>query len=358
MRLLPRLLAACPLLLLATPWPAFPADLPVAVRIVTDEADAALAILGEQREMGKVKPESWERLWQSQGFVRLKKRQESFGGKDVEQGFRDFLTSQETLGRLDDLRRAVADWKHLDVTAAARRAAAYLPAGLRLKATLYPVIKKQGNSFVFELTTDPAIFFYVDPKKPPAQLENILAHELHHVGIAGCPKPPGFDKLTAAQQKAFNELGAFGEGLAVLAAAGSPDVHPHATSGADEWLVWERDVANFNTDLRRLEAFFRDVLAGRLSEEEENKRLFTFINAGDVPQGAFYTVGWKMAAIIERARGRDALVRTICDPRSLLTAYNEVAAAHPRGDGEALALWSADFLAALSSRQRSSTIVP
>lgn len=70
MRLPFKLLAACPLLLLAVPWPAFPADLPVEVRIVTDEADAALAILGEQRETGKVKPESWDRLWQSRGFVR------------------------------------------------------------------------------------------------------------------------------------------------------------------------------------------------------------------------------------------------------------------------------------------------
>ncbi|MBW8879500.1 MAG: hypothetical protein JF614_31590 [Acidobacteria bacterium] len=346
MRLFARLLATW-FLLLAVSSPALPADPPVQVRIVTDEADAALAILGERREAGRVKPASWDRLWKSQGFARLKKRQESFGVKDVEQGFRDFLTSDEPLARLADLRRSVADWKHLDVTAAARRAAAYLPPGFRLRATLYPVIKKTENSFVFELKTDPAIFFYVDPKKAPAQLENTLAHELHHVGLAGCPKPSGLDKLPAAQQRAFDELGGFGEGLAVLAAAGGPDVHPHATSGPDAWLVWERDVADFNADVRRLEAFFREVLAGHLSEEEENKKLFTFINTGDVPQGAFYTVGWKMAAMIERAQGRDALLKTVCDPRTLLFAYNEVAAAHPRGDGAVLATWSPDLLAAL-----------
>jgi hypothetical protein len=294
-----------------------------------------------------VKPASWERLWQSQGFVRLKKRQESFGAKDVEQAFREYLTSEAALAGLDDLRRSVAEWKHLDVTAAARRAASYLPAGIPLKATLYPVIKKSENSFVFELATDPAIFFHVDPKKSPAQLENTLSHELHHVGFAGCPKPPGLDKLPAAQKQLFEYLGAFGEGLATLAGAGSPDVHPHATDGPEAWLVWERDIANFNADLRRLEAFFRDVLAGRLVAEEENKRLFTFINTDDVPQGPFYTVGWKMAAMVERARGRDALLRMLCDPRSLLAAYNEVAAAHPRGDGEALATWSPEFLAAL-----------
>jgi hypothetical protein len=318
------------------------------VRIVLDEADAALAVLDERAETGNVKPETWERLFKSEGFVRLKKRQESFGAKEVEQGFREFLAAEETLARRAELRSAVEKWKHLDVTAAARRAAAYLPAELRLRATIYPVIKKSENSFVFELATDPAIFMYVDNKDEPAKLENTLAHELHHVGLAGCPAPPGIDKLPAVQQRVLKELGGFGEGLAVLAAAGSPDVHPHATSGPEAWLVWERDVASFNADLPRIEAFFRDVLAGRVSGDEENKRLFEFINAGEVPQGAFYTVGWKMAAMIERAGGREALVKLVCDPRALLAAYNEVAAAHPRSDGAGLALWSPEFLAALS----------
>jgi putative zinc-dependent peptidase DUF5700 len=318
------------------------------VRIVTDEADAALAILEERAATGGVKPESWERLFKSEGFVRLKKRQESFGGKDVEQGFREFLTAEETLPRLADLRTAVERWKQMDITAAARRAAAYLPGELRLRATIYPVIKRSENSFVFELATDPAIFMYVDNKDEPAKLENTLAHELHHVGLAGCLAPPGIDKLPAAHQRVVKELGGFGEGLAVLAAAGSPDIHPHATSGPKEWLVWERDVARFNADLPRIEAFFGDVLAGRVSGDEETKRFFGFINAGDVPQGAFYTVGWKMAAMIERARGREALVKLVCDPRALLAAYNEIAAAHPRSDGAGLALWSPEFLTALS----------
>jgi len=134
----------------------------------------------------------------------------------------------------------------------------------------------------------------------------------------------------------------------VLAAAGGPDVHPHATDSADAWLVWERDVARFNVDLRRLETFFRDLLAGRLPAEEADRQLYAFIDAEGVPQGPFYTVGWKMAAIVERARGREGLVKTVCDPRALLAAYNESAAAHPRPDGESLALWSADFLASLA----------
>jgi len=158
------------------------------------------------------------------------------------------------------------------------------------------------------------------------------------VGLAACPKPPDLDRMSAAQKKAFDDLGAFGEGLAVLAAAGGPDVHPHATDTPDAWLVWERDVASFSVDLRRLELFFRDVLAGRLTAEEERRQLISFIDAEGVPQGPFYTVGWKMAAMVERARGREGLVKTVCDPRTLLAAYNEVAASHPRRAGEGLAL--------------------
>src|SRR5918992_217302 len=163
------------------------------VRIVLDEAEAVLAILDERATTGSVKPESWERLWKSEGFVRLKKRQESFGGKEIEKGFQEFLVSEEALARRSDLRAAVMAWKSLDVTAAARRAAAYLPGELPLRAAIYPVIKKAENSFVFELTTNPAIFMYVDTKVDPAKLENTLAHELHHVGISGCPPPPGID---------------------------------------------------------------------------------------------------------------------------------------------------------------------
>jgi hypothetical protein len=60
---------------------------------------------------------------------------------------------------------------------------------------------------------------------------------------------------------------------------------------------------------------------------------------------------WKhldATAAARRAGARDVLVKLLCDPRQLLTAYNELAAAHPRNDGEGLAAWSPDFLAGLT----------
>ena len=128
-----------------------------------------------------------------------------------------------------------------------------------------------------------------------------------------------------------------------------PCLRSAARSSSCEWTVWERDVAGFDRDVARLDAFFLDVLAGGLTEEEENRRLFSFIDAEEVPQGAFYTVGWKMAALVEREKGRDFLVATMCDPRRLLAAYDEVAAAHPRADGGGLARFSPELLTALRS---------
>ena len=183
-----------------------------------------------------------------------------------------------------------------------------------------------------------------------AELENTLAHELHHVGSTACDEPEGIDSLSAAASKVVNWLSAFGEGLAVLAAARGPNVHPHASSKADAWIVWERDVANFDRDLRRLEAFFQTVLDGKLTEEEQRTNLFRFINTDDVPQGPFYTVGWKMASIVEQAQGRDAVIAAVCDPRVLLSTYNRVVKSQ-QWSSDSLALWSESFLASIKARE-------
>ncbi len=319
----------------------------VTVRVELDQAEAVIALL-EQRARGVDPADAdWRRLESATGYLRLKRRQESFGAEAFDSAFRAFVRSDEAVRRLPALREALVKWHGIDVAAAAERAQAYLPDGVVIEATIYPVIKRTPNSFVFELDTDPAIFMYVDPDRSAAVLENTLAHELHHVGSAACPDPAGADTLDAPAQRVVNWLSAFAEGMAVLAAAGGPDVHPHASSSSDAWTVWERDVANFATDVTRIERFFRQILAGTLAEEEQRTRLFSFINTEDVPQGAFYTVGWKMAALVERAQGREVVVRAVCDPRVLLAAYNDVARAHPRGDAEPLPMWSEQFLTAV-----------
>ncbi len=95
---------------------------------------------------------------------------------------------------------------------------------------------------------------YLDPAMGREKFENTLAHELHHIGYGGsCPSKQSSEaipKLPQNAQTMITWIGAFGEGLAMLAAAGGPDVHPHAASSPEERARWDRDVANFNDDLK------------------------------------------------------------------------------------------------------------
>ena len=306
------------------------------VRLQLDQPEAALRILDAQAE-GRAP--AWDELWRSEGFRRLLARETAMGrGVGFKDALQQWLTQPETIARRDDSRRAVEQWREFDPGVPAAHAARYLPPQTALTATLYPVIKHTRNSFVFDLAGDPAIFLDIDPAQTMQHVEAIMTHELHHVGLSRCADADDLGQLSPAQRQALDWLGVFGEGLAVLATAGGPFRHPHYYSEPDEYLVWERDVARAAEDLERMEAFFVQVLDGALDEAEQRRRLFTFIATEDVPQGAAYTLGWKMAAIVERHHGHDALLGATCDPRELLRLYNEAAreAGLPR--------WSDEFL--------------
>jgi hypothetical protein len=142
-------------------------------------------------------------------------------------------------------------------------------------------------------------------------------------------------------------MGAFGEGSAMLAAAGGPDVHPHAASRPQDRARWDRDLANFNQDVRALETFFLRVLDGGFSsKEEERKTAFSFFGV----QGPWYTVGYKMAVTIEGRFGRGALIGAMRDPPKLLELYNRAASEGNASGGGELALWSATLLEKIAVR--------
>jgi hypothetical protein len=314
---------------------------PLDVRVVTDQADAVLAIL-DQLAAGRDPAESaWRRLFDAAGYRRLQQREAAIRRAFTDSAFREFVRSPDLVARAPALRATLARWVATDPAAAARAAFAYLPAHARIRASVYPVIKPRTNSFVFEPRTDPAIFLYLDPAVPGPKFANTLAHELHHLGYANaCPDAPADSTEPPGVRAARDWMGGFAEGRAMLAAAGGPDVHPHATSDSTERAVWERDVARVPDDIVRLEAFFGDLLDGRLSEEAARDRGFTFVATDSVPQGAFYTVGWYMAAVVERELGRERLVATTCDPPALLADYNRAAARIAARGGAPPPRWS------------------
>jgi hypothetical protein len=251
--------------------------------------------------------------------------------------FRNFVLSDELLARAPALRATLDKWLTVDATKAGARALSYLPSSATIRARIYPSIKPRTNSFVFEAATNPAIFLYLDPKVSDAEFDNTLAHELHHIGYASACR--------GERKGALVYMGTFAEGRAVLAAAGSPDVHPHASSPDSVRAIWERDYAKVASDMKRLEAFFLALADSQLSEEKASEQWLQFVSTDDVPQGAFYTVGYLMSRTIEQQLGRDRLVASTCDPLMFLIDYNQAAAKA----GNNLPRWSDTLLKKLRS---------
>ena len=204
------------------------------------------------------------------------------------------------------------------------------------------------NSFVFEVKSDAAIFLYLDPAVSKEKFENTLAHELHHIGYgSSCPSRRTAERLSRLPRNletVITLIGAFGEGFAMLAAAGGPDTHPHAVSDQEERARWDRDMANFGDDLKKVEKFFLDVLANRLTEDQIQETASSFFGV----QGPWYTVGWKMAITIEKTYGRRKLIECMCDQRKLLRTYNQAAAKYNRHSREPLAVWSQTLIKSIA----------
>jgi len=320
----------------------------VNVRLVTDEAEAVLSILAKRKASEAITDSDWQRVFQSEGYVRLKKRETSMQRSFEDADFKTFVLSDQLAARAPALAETLSRWRQADVTRSARLALAYLPKQAQIRARIYPVIKPRENSFVFEVKEDPAIFLYLDPAVSREKFENTLAHELHHIGYGStCPAKNTKDEINALAPNVKNVLtwlGGFGEGLAMLAAAGGPDIHPHAVSNAEERARWDNDLKNFNTDLKKVEMFFLDVLEGKLSDEQAQKTGFSFFGI----QGPWYTVGWKMSVLIEKTYGRAKLIECFCDQQKLLATYNQAAARQNRHSREPLALWSDSLVNKLS----------
>lgn len=303
--------------------------------LITDEADAVLAILAKRAAHQAVTDADWNRVFTSEGYVRLKKREHSMNRAFEDDAFKTFVMSDELLAKRKTLAKAVDDWRHADLTAAAKRALAYLPPNATIHAKVYPVIKPAMNSFVFDVDTDPAIFKYVD-NESRAAFEQTMSHEMHHVGYGTACPPPGVELGD------MRWLGAFGEGFATLAAAGGPGNDPMKNGdrpGLEE--TWRSEMARYDQNFAALQSFFLDVVSGKLKGDDANKRAFEFFGL----LGPWYTVGYKMAVTIEQAFGRDAVINAFCDQRTLMSTYNrsvdKTGAKLPKWD-ERLTKWSSE----------------
>lgn len=316
----------------------------VQLQFNTSEADAVLAILQKRAAGSTVADSDWQRLFNTEPYVRLKKREAGMHRDFTDADFKKFVLSPQLAAKESALRHTLDAWKKADLNASARRVLAYLPDRAVIKANVYATIKPVTNSFVVESQTDPAIFLYLDPEESAAKFENTVAHELHHIGYSS------ITSLAEARQKdvpsnakpAVEWMGAFGEGFAMLAAAGGPATDPHASSSSKEHARWDHDLAHFNSDLIAVQQFFLDLIDNRLVDKDKiRERASSFF--GDA-QGAWYTVGYKMAVIVEKRYGRKVLIDCMLDPRELLARYNNAAKEINDLGHDKVALWSPELL--------------
>lgn len=294
----------------------------IALQVDTSEADAVLAILQTRASGRAVTDDVWNALFTTLPYQRLKKREASLRRTFTDDEFKTFVTTLDA--RRSELARTVQAWKTADLHAAAERSLRYLPEEAKIRASVYPMIKPRPNSFVFETTSDPAIFLYVDPAVSPRQFGNTVAHELHHIGLASLSN--AFEKriesLPPNSRKVAEWMSAFGEGMAMLAAAGSPDVHPVADFPASDRQRWDEDMKYFSNELDQVNQFFLDVLGDSFKNlEAADHEAMTFFGY----RGPWYLVGYRMAVAIEKEFGRAALIDTLRDPRLFVAKYNEAA---------------------------------
>lgn len=316
----------------------------IALHFDTSEAEAVLGIVDKHSSGAAASDSDWQRLLATEPYIRLKKREASMHRDFTDDDFKKFVLSPELAAKAPALRQTLESWKKADLNASAKRVLAYLPDQAVIHAKVFPVIKPKTNSFVFETQTDPTIFLYLDPQESAAKFENTIAHELHHIGYASiAPLAEARQKDVPANAKdAVDWMGAFGEGFAMLAAAGGPDVDPHAVSSAKEHARWDHDLANFNDDLPKVQQLFLDLIDGKLTDKDKiSDRASAFF--GDA-QGAWYTVGYKMAVIVEKRFGRKVLIDCMLDPRELLVRYNSAAGEINARGQEKLATWSPELL--------------
>jgi hypothetical protein len=322
----------------------------VQLTLDTSEADKVLEILS-LREAGKsVTDADWNSIFNTEPYQRLKVREQKIADQFnapanvlKDEDFQKFVLSDDLLKRAPDLRATLERWKAVDLQQAATHVLEYLPESAVIHARVYPVIKPHNNSFVWEPSTNPAIFLYLDPDVSPEKFTNTVTHELHHIGLSDSQKQYE-EKIKGLPEQARTVaqwIEAFGEGMAMLAAAGGPDVDPQAASKPDQRDQWKHDLANFNNDLPAVNAFFLDVLNGKLTGEGAiDEKGSSFFGA----QGPWYTVGYKMAVMVEKRFGRGTLIQTMLDPRQLLSLYNKVAAEQNAHEKDQVPLWSPEIL--------------
>lgn len=299
----------------------------MSVQFILDQCEAALEVI-EFNVKGNptLRNSSLEKLFNTKGYLWLKERELAMGelGQAFsDEKFKEFILSDNLKEKLHQLQAVLSKLRDLDMEEMVEKAQGYLPEDFPIDSYLVPLIKPLENSFVYQIDGKIAVFLYLNPQYTKAEMENIIIHELHHVGLGEIYKAIPSQIENSGLREIFRWTQALGEGYAMLAAAGGVDQHP-VFYDSELKNKWDQRMDSFADDFEQVNKFFIKLLKQELNEADAMEKGFEMFGI----QGPWYTVGWQVAVTIEKVYGRKSLIECIANPLQQFAMFNNAIKIH------------------------------
>jgi hypothetical protein len=110
-----------------------------------------------------VSEDDWQRLFATEPYIRLKKREASMKRDFTNDDFKKFVLSPELAAKAESLRHTLDDWKKADLNASAARLLTYLPEQATIRAKVFPMIKPRTQQLCLRYRDRPGHFSLLRP---------------------------------------------------------------------------------------------------------------------------------------------------------------------------------------------------
>ena len=288
----------------------------VGVHLMTDEAEAVLGILAKRNNQLPLTEADWSRLLTSEGYVRLKAREASMKRSFEDEAFKSFVLSPELgpqTATLETDARPMVKGRH--GSAREKRSDATFPNVLVSgpRSTPSSNLRLTVSSSTSQATLRSFCISIPRSMRTSFATRSLMSCTTSASVAVVHPRTIADEiaRLPQETQTALTWIGAFGEGFAMLAAAGSPDSSSswrEPCRGAEQRGI---EVSRMRAPIdSKLEGFFQSVLQKQLTGDQVREAGFQFFGV----QGPWYTVGWQMAVTIERAFWTPSTRRSLLRP--------------------------------------------
>lgn len=183
----------------------------------------------------------------------------------------------------------------LPVEQAVAQAQAALPAQARIDATVYLLLDGRSSGYVLGR----CIIIDLLQISNAAEVEAMLAHELHHIGASSLLPAPCPDPCLREALEALADL---------------------VQEGAATYWIDNQRFSPTKSDFDQVGRFLQDVLSRQLDADEIKVRRAELVQGA---YGPLYRVGNEVIAVLTSTKGRDWVQARLGEPIELLRAWQE-----------------------------------